>query len=494
MLFNSVDFVLFFPLAVGLYFALPHRWRWAWLLAASYGFYAWWRVDYLALIAVSTLVDYVAARRMGALPTKEARRPWLGFSLAANLGLLFAFKYVGFFGETVNTFLALVDRDPAVGTLDVLLPVGISFYTFQTLAYSIDVYRGRVEPERHLGIFALYVSFWPQLVAGPIERARRLLPQFRERHRFDAALAADGLKLMAWGFFLKVVVADRLALIVSAVFDQPGAYHGAAVLAAVYAFAFQIYGDFAGYSLIAIGAARVMGFRLMDNFRQPFLAPTMAELWRRWHVSLTTWFRDYLYAPLVRERRSRPWRRGSLFIVFAATGLWHGAGWTFVLWGAYNGLYLLLEEVTLPWRDRFWARHDRRPMEAEPVHTAGAPWRAVPWRLVFGVVVTFHAFVLPGYLFRAHDLGHAVTLLRQTITPGAGLGALVGEVGRHEVVIAALSVLLVLVVDLVERRERMLTVVARWPRSLRAALYAALVLAIVLFGEYGERPFIYFQF
>ena len=262
------------------------------------------------------------------------------------------------------------------------------------------------------------------------------------------------------------------------------------MLTAQYLFAVQIYGDFAGYSLIAIGAARIMGFRLMDNFLQPFTATTLAEFWRRWHVSLMTWFRDYLYAPVAGKTRTQRRRDIALFVVFLVTGLWHGAGWTFVLWGVYNGVYLLIEAKTKSWRDGFWARWER----PEAPQAAGFSLSAGRLRHGLAVWTTFSAFALSAYLFRAHDLAHTVALLRQTVTPGAGLAALVRAVGPHEVVIAALGTALVLVVDSIERKRRMLEIVAKWPWFARAALYAALVLAILLFGEFGHRAFLYFQF
>ncbi|MEL6616778.1 MAG: MBOAT family O-acyltransferase, partial [Bacteroidota bacterium] len=254
MLFNSLAFVLFFPTVVGVYFLTPHKWRWVWLLGASYFFYGWWRWEYLGLILGSTVVDYWAGLRMGAAPTKEARKPYLWLSVLVNIGVLATFKYLGFFGETLNAILGATGSGAALSVPSLILPVGISFYTFQTLSYSVDVYRGHKEPETHLGIFALYVTFFPQLVAGPIERSRRLLPQFREEHEFDPEMASSGLRLMLWGFFIKCVVADRLAPYVDAVFATPEAFGGLTMWAGSIALSWQIYGDFAGYSLIAIGA------------------------------------------------------------------------------------------------------------------------------------------------------------------------------------------------------------------------------------------------
>ena len=497
MLFNSIDFLLFFPVAIGAYYATPYRWRWAVLLALSYGFYAWWRVEYVALIAASTLVDYAAGLAMGRRSTRKARRPFLIVSLTLNLGLLFAFKYFGLFAATANGLLAALGSGAHVGVLDVLLPVGISFYTFQTIAYSVDVYRGEMEPERHLGYFALYVSFWPQLVAGPIERAQGLLPQFRIPHRFDAAMAADGLKLMAWGFFLKLVVADRVARVGFLLVTNPEDLHGLSIATALYLGGFFIYADFAGYSLIAIGAAHVMGIRLMTNFRQPYLAPSMAELWRRWHISLTTWFKDYLYVPLRAGwlGLSAP---AAIVVVFAVTGLWHGAAWRFLAWGLAMGVYLIVERLTLAPRDRLWAGATRRLVRRGPQPmAAGLSTSLDGLRTGLGVFWTYTVWVIGALAFFVTDFDDAATLLRNVGQPSAGLReeifVFLGN-SSYEFMLGVAAVAVVVAVDVLERREPVLDRIARWPWGARSALYATVVLAILLLGELGEREFVYFQF
>ena len=298
MLFNSLQFLAFFPVVVAVYFAMPKRLRWAFLLAASYYFYMCWKPEYVLLIWASTAVDYIAGLQMSKAINKSSRRAWLALSLSTNLGILFSFKYWNFFSENVRDLLGRMDVTAGIPEFDLLLPVGISFYTFQTLSYSVDVYRGRLEPERHLGRFALYVAFFPQLVAGPIERASRLLPQFWQDIDFDYDRMGSGLRQMTWGMFKKVVVADRLAIYVDSVYSDPSAHQGLPVVAATYFFAFQIYCDFSGYSDIAIGAARVLGFDLMENFKRPYFARSVSDFWRRWHISLSTWFRDYVYIPL----------------------------------------------------------------------------------------------------------------------------------------------------------------------------------------------------
>jgi alginate O-acetyltransferase complex protein AlgI len=352
MFFNSLEFVIFFPLVVFAYFALPYKWRWSLLLLASYYFYMCWRPEYIILIIASTLIDYFAGLRMGQV-NKKKRKKYLILSLCTNLGLLFAFKYFNFFNNSLQATFNQFNLFYNVPAFSVLLPVGISFYTFQTLSYSIDVYRGDREPERHLGIFALYVAFFPQLVAGPIERSTHLLPQFYEKHNVDYVRITNGLKLMTWGFFKKLVIADRLAIYVNQVYNAPGDFHGAHIWIATYFFAIQIFCDFSGYSDIAIGAAEIMGYRFMKNFRRPYLAQSIAEFWKRWHISLSTWFRDYLYIPLGGNRVGK-WRwYYNLFVVFMVSGLWHGANWTFVVWGALHGLYLVFAIVTQSHRESF---------------------------------------------------------------------------------------------------------------------------------------------
>ena len=298
MLFNSTQFIIFFPIVVSIYFLLPHRMRWFMLLTASYYFYMCWKAEYLLLILISTFIDYFAAIQMSKQSVQSKRKIYLILSLVVNLGLLFGFKYFNFFNDSLRTIFNQFNIFYDVPAFKVLLPVGISFYTFQTLSYTIDVYRGKRDPEKHLGIFALYVAFFPQLVAGPIERSTRLIPQLRKKYNFDYDRVTDGLKLMLWGFFKKVVIADRIAVIVNQVYNNPHDAAGFPFLIGTYLFAFQIYCDFSGYSDIAIGAAKIFGINLMENFRRPYFAKSIREFWQRWHISLSTWFRDYLYLSL----------------------------------------------------------------------------------------------------------------------------------------------------------------------------------------------------
>jgi len=301
MLFNSLHFLVFFPVVVIIYFLLPHRFRWILLLLSSYYFYMSWEPEYVLLIMVSTLIDYFAGLKIGETDDRVKRKKFLYASLIVNLGLLFTFKYFNFFSDNLRAFFDLISLPVDTPTLKLLLPVGISFYTFQTMSYSIDVYRGKIKPEKHLGIFAVYVSFFPQLVAGPIERAGNLLPQFFEKKDYNFERISGGLKLMIWGFFKKLVIADRVAVVVDQVFNNVTDYSGIPILLAVFFFSIQVYCDFSAYSDIAIGGAKIMGYDLMTNFRRPYFSRSIAEFWRRWHISLSTWFQDYVFTPLYLE-------------------------------------------------------------------------------------------------------------------------------------------------------------------------------------------------
>lgn len=340
MLFNSLRFLVFFPVVTAVYFALPHAWRWAWMLAMSCVFYAAFVPAYLLILATSIAIDYVAG-----IVIEDAsprwRKPALILSLVANIALLAIFKYGPFVWDNLRAVATLLGQEWAdLGRL--MLPIGLSFHTFQAMAYTIEVYYGRQRAERHLGIYALYVMFYPQQVAGPIERPQALLPQFRTPHPFDYDQVRMGLLRMLWGFIKKTVVADRLAVAADAVFNAPESQSGLAAPVGVICFAWQIYCDFSGYSDIALGAAQVMGYRLMENFDRPYAAASLAEFWHRWHRSLSQWFRDYLYFPLGGNRVGPLRHAFNLMIVFAISGLWHGAAWTYVLWGLYHGALLVL--------------------------------------------------------------------------------------------------------------------------------------------------------
>lgn len=338
MLFNSWQFAVFLPVVFALYWLIPHRGRWVLLLAASYYFYMSWNAKYVVLILFTTAISYFAALLLEKCSKPVWRKAVLATVLLSCLGVLGIFKYFNFFSLSLTALLESLSIHLHPATLNLLLPVGISFYTFQTLSYVIDVYRGKVRAERHFGIYATFISFFPQLVAGPIERTSNLLPQIKEEHHFNYCQAVQGLRVMIWGFFKKMVIADNLAVYVDQVYDQVKNYHGLVLAVASVFFAIQIYCDFSGYSDIARGTAKLMGIELMENFKSPYFSISVRDFWSRWHISLSTWFRDYVYIPLGGSRVKKPRHWVNLLVTFLVSGLWHGANWTFVVWGGIHGV------------------------------------------------------------------------------------------------------------------------------------------------------------
>jgi alginate O-acetyltransferase complex protein AlgI len=345
MLFNSLQFVCFFILVTSLYFAIPNKFRWILLLAASCYFYMAFVPIYILILGFTIVVDYFAGIAIERASGKK-RKMFLVFSLIANIGVLAVFKYYNFINDNFSFLLHNMGMKDPFPFLAILLPIGLSFHTFQAMSYTIEVYRGNQKAERHFGIYSLYVMFYPQLVAGPIERPQNLLHQFRENHSFDKTRVTSGLRLMMWGFFKKIVIADRFGFIVDKIYSDPHHFSGISLTVATIFFAYEIYCDFSGYTDIAIGAARIMGITLMKNFRAPYRSKSVSEFWTRWHISLSTWFRDYLYIPLGGNRVKVQRIYLNLMIVFLISGLWHGAKWTFVIWGALHGFYLIFTLMT----------------------------------------------------------------------------------------------------------------------------------------------------
>lgn len=488
MLFNSPEFAVFFPLAVGAYFLCPHAWRWLILLVSSYAFYMAWEPGYAGLLLLSTVVDYLAGRAMDTRPTRTGRGKFLAASITINLGLLFFFKYYNFFADSLRPLVAAAGLQLELPHSAFLLPVGISFYTFQTLSYSIEVYRGALPAERHFGRFALYVAFWPQLVAGPIERPQQLLPQFLERHAIDYRRVTDGLKLMAWGFFKKLVIADQLANVVNPVYADPSAHSGPVLALATLCFTYQLYCDFSGYSDIAIGAAQVMGFRLMENFRRPFHARSIEEFWRRWHVSLSTWFRDYVYLPMGGNRGAWWVHHRNIFVVFLLSGLWHGASWTFVVWGGLHAIYLLSGRALRPYRDRLAMQMgvDRWPGVRHASQRVGTV-------LLFAFsLVFFRAANMPDAMavLRGLPAGWNLTTLQTLLsTPQGVLG-----VAPDALVGVLLMVVVLEIVQSLQERGPLRPRLATWPMPVRWTLYVGIVLCVLALGVFKENQFLYFQF
>jgi alginate O-acetyltransferase complex protein AlgI len=341
MLFNSLQFLFFFIAVTCLYFAMPYKARWALLLAASCIFYMAFVPRYIFILAFTIIIDYIAGIQIEKVSGRR-KRSYLIMSLIANIGILAVFKYYNFFNDNLSYMLHAWGLENHLPYLKILLPIGLSFHTFQAMSYTIEVYRGNQKAEKHFGIYSLYVMFYPQLVAGPIERPQNILYQFHQKHEWDYERFKRGIILILWGLFKKVVIADRLAVIVNSIYDNPAHHTVPGILIAVFFFSFQIYCDFSGYSDIAIGTARIMGFRLMENFRTPYFAKSIAEFWKRWHISLSSWFRDYLYIPLGGNRVSQARLYINILLVFLISGLWHGASWGFIIWGALHGLFQIV--------------------------------------------------------------------------------------------------------------------------------------------------------
>jgi alginate O-acetyltransferase complex protein AlgI len=481
MVFTSPEFVLFCAVFFPAFFLLPHRWRWIWMLGASYFFYAFGSGAYVLLIVFSTFVDYTAARLIERSENRGRRRLLLALSLATNLGVLFTFKYYNFFVGSFNAALDLVRLPHAAPTSSLLLPIGISFYTFQSMAYTIDVYRRVVPAERHAGIFATYIAFFPQLVAGPIERAANILPQLRQRAAFDPERTISGLRLILWGVFKKIVIADRLAIYVNAVYAEPRAYTGEPLIMATIFFAFQVYCDFSAYSDIAVGLARIMGINLMLNFRQPFFARSVREFWSRWHISLSTWFRDYLYISIGGNRVAFPRYLLNLMVVFVVSGLWHGAAWTFVIWGALHGLYVVGEAV-----------HGRLKLPRLPRSPAGT---------LIGMAFTFALVVFAFIFFRAASMSDALYIAGAWFQLGSFgdlaepfAGGLMAP--RAEFLFSIGLLAFLFFIDALDARYGLEHVFERAPILVRWSAYYMLGGLVMFSGLYGTgvQEFIYFQF
>ena len=399
MLFNSAQFLVFFPIVLLVYFALPLKIRQYWLLIASYYFYMCWNPKFIFLILTSTIITYLCGILLEKIPNHKKLVLASGFII--NLGILAYFKYFNFGMELIQAVCNILHIQLTVPTFDIILPVGISFFTFQALGYTMDVYRGEIYAEKNFFRYALFVSFFPQLVAGPIERSRNLLKQLATPQRFNFERLREGFLLMLWGYFLKIVLADRIAIFVDTVFGDLKKYHGFYIIIAVILFAVQIYCDFGGYSTIAIGAAKILGISLMENFDAPYISTSVADFWRRWHISLTSWFKDYLYFPLGGSRKGKFRKYLNKLIVFLVSGLWHGASLSFVIWGGLNGIYQVVEEMTQPLREKICK------ILHINVKTLG--------HQILQMIITFILVDFSWLFFRANDLTTAKKALKQML-------------------------------------------------------------------------------
>lgn len=490
MLFNSLEFLLFYPIVTAVFFLLPNKYRWFHLLAASCYFYMAFVPVYILILGLTIVIDYFAGIWIENAEGRNRRR-YLCLSLIANIGVLAIFKYYNFFVENFNVLLKPLGGNAQLPLLSILLPIGLSFHTFQAMSYTIEVYRGKQKAERHFGIYALYVMFYPQLVAGPIERPQNILHQFHEEKKFDKDNLGAGLRLMLWGMFMKVAIADRLAKFADPVFETPQDYSSTALLFAAFLFSFQIFCDFAGYSLIAIGSAKTMGFNLMTNFRQPYQARSISEFWSRWHISLSTWFRDYLYIPLGGNRVAVPRWYFNLFLVFLISGFWHGAAWTFIIWGALHGIFLILGQMTKAWRTAMALKLGlgKESMMANLMEVA------FTFFLVMVTWVFFRANSLSDAWYIVQNMPTAIYELMASFSSTSPLDAL-GMDWIHPIDIAWVFALIFLLttVNWVQSRPDWSSWFFAKPALVRWISYYAVILGIVLLGVYENRQFIYFQF
>lgn len=464
MLFNSFEFILFFAVVYLLYRLLNHRLQNSMLLIASYVFYGAWDWRFLGLLIFTTAVDYGCGIWIDSAAEERRRRLILAASICVNLAVLGFFKYFNFFSDNLRLLALSAGLPLDMPTLKIILPVGISFYTFQSMSYTIDIYRRRLKAEINFFDFALYVAFFPQLVAGPIERAVNLLPQIKAERAVSSRQIDEGLWLIYWGFFKKVFVADNLALIVNEVFAKTGIFPGGEALVGVYAFAFQIYGDFAGYSDIARGLAKLMGIELMVNFKFPYFVTNPRDFWRNWHISLSTWLKDYLYIPLGGNRGSEILTYRNIFLTMLLGGLWHGAAWHYVVWGAYCGLLLMAH----------------RALERKPAFRAGS---------FVSAFMMFHLTCLGWLVFRSNDMGQAADLLQNIFFHFSWSGD-----AQYYFLKLCVMIVPLLAMQAAEKIKDNQLVILKWPVVPRWAFLILMFYLIAMLGEYGGKEFIYFQF
>ena len=493
MLFNSIQFFLFFPIVTLLYFIIPHRFRWLLLLAASCYFYMAFIWYFILILVFTIVVDYYVGIGLENEKDLTKRKRLLILSIIANIGILAVFKYYNFLNQIMSDILIAIDQKNPIPMLSLVLPIGLSFHTFQALSYTIEVYRGNIKAERHFGIYALYVMFYPQLVAGPIERPQNILHQFYTHHYFNYNDVTSGLKLMAWGLFKKMVIADRISLVVDGIYTNPEAQSGFTCVVGTMLFAIQIYCDFSGYSDIAIGAARVMGIKLMENFKRPYHSQSVSEFWQRWHISLSTWFRDYLYIPLGGSKVAIPHWYFNLFITFLMSGLWHGAHWNFVIWGGLNGFYLILGLWTAPLRNKIVEITKLNRLKT--VHT------------LLNVALTFSLICISWVFFRATSFDNAMTILMKGFSWASilndignkGIMTLINQVfeqpnvfGGKWITFFALGILLV--VEYLQIYGSLTQRIASYPLVIRWIIYYIFIIILFLLSDHSNRQFIYFQF
>ena len=510
MLFNSFTFIIFFLSVTVLYYLLPHKKRWILLLISSYIFYMAWKPVFIVLIIISTLTNFIISLKIYNSKTKKRKKNLLLLSLFINFGLLFIFKYSVFINDSfmavykyIAAFLfeASGQATPVAWEMaekllgnyplkdySILLPMGISFYTFQAAAYTIDVYRGNLKPVRHYGIFSLYITFFPQLVAGPIERSKNLMPQFFRKHYFNSERVLYGLKIMLYGFFKKIVIADRVAIAVNTIYNNPESYSGLYLIIATVLFAFQIYCDFSGYSDIAVGSAKVLGYELMENFQNPYLSKSIKEFWRRWHISLSSWFTDYVYIPLGGNRVTKVRHYFNLLATFLISGMWHGANWTFLFWGGLHGIYLVVGNITYEFRQNLKQRFHIE--------------KNIICRFI-SICITFSLVCFAWIFFRANSISDAFYIISNLLnnfhlfTTKQYLYEVITGLGisLYELKIIVSAILVLFVCEVFSGKKMVYEKAESLPYIFRLAFYVLIATFVLTAGVYYEAgQFIYFQF
>jgi len=494
MTFNTFTFYIFFAAVVIVNYILPRRWRWVWMLISSYVFYSLSDLKYPAVLLICTGISYLAGRIIAKTKEKKLKKIWMLVGVILNVGILILFKYINFFFDSINTAAAVAGLQWTFRGIELLYPVGISFYTFQVISYILDVYSGKVEAEKNFCHFALYVSFFPQLLIGPIERYNHLKPQLLNPKPFEYQKFVDSLVRIGWGIFKKIVIADRLAVVANTVFSAYQDFNSPKLIVAIIAFSFQIYVDFSAYSDIAIGTANILGIKLVENFKQPYLAKSITDFWRRWHISLNNWLRDYIFIRLnYKHRRNKPrelWMSIDVMITFLVSGLWHGASWTFVIWGALHGLYQTIEILSQKTRDKVVKKLNID--------------RSTFAHKTFQVLFTFGLVSFAWLFFKANSINEAVHIMKSIIN----LDGITAEkawifkdgslgLDDKDFWMMTHTLLMLMIVEFVQRKHDLLVELNKQPTWFRWAVYYLLFFSITIFGFYGEAnavDFVYFKF
>ena len=488
LLFNSIEFLLLFPVVVVFYYLIKQKYRWTLLLAASIIFYMAWNPIYIFLIFLTIMTTYAAGRLIEAASNKKHSKIVMIFNLLFNFGILFVFKYFNFFSESVHAIFANFGVNLVTPHSELLLPMGISFYTFQSIGYTIDVYRDEKCVEKHFGIYSLYILFFPQLVAGPIERSDSLIPQFKVKHYFNYDQATDGLRIMAIGFLKKIVIADNIAVYVNSVYNNVDGSNGFAMILATLLFAIQIYCDFSGYSDIAVGCAKVMGFELMENFKSPYFSKSVPEFWRRWHISLSSWFKDYLYIPLGGNRVGKFRSYFNILVVFVLSGIWHGANITFLVWGFLHSIYQMASKFTGGARQKF--------KTAIRLNQKNVFYNA--FQTLFTLILICFAWIF----FRSNTISDAFNIIGKIFSFDYGISEIfdsmevfaksVGTILSSSVVLACM--LFLFIIDILKQKHDLNSLIKKRPVLIRWAVYFIVVGVLFFFRFTGAQSFIYFQF